>query len=77
MKNHNPSNNIQLPTCLPFLEAICWQTSDISHFSYEEMLSLYERGWIYRGVLADLEGDEKAFVIALARSYGSWISIEN
>lgn len=33
---------------LPFLESICWQTADIYHFTPEEMLSRYERGWEYR-----------------------------
>lgn len=76
MKKQNIVFNAQLPKYLPFLEAICWQTSDMSHFSYEEILSLYERGWVYKGVLADLEGEEREFVKELASTYKSWISSE-
>ncbi len=67
-------NNVLLsPVELPFLRAICWQTEDIAHFTLDEMLSRYERGWVYNGVLADLEGEERAFVARLAKEKGSWL----
>jgi hypothetical protein len=39
------------------------------------MLNRYERGWVYRGVLADLEGEEKAFLRQLAKAKGSWLQV--
>ena len=52
------------------------QTRDVTHFTLEEMLSRYERGWENRGVLAELEGDEREFVKILATKYGSWLSLD-
>ena len=64
---------INIPKHLPFLKAICWQTQDIKHFTLPAMLNRYERGWKYRGVLADLEGEELEFVRKLAQKADSWI----
>lgn len=65
--------DINIPGKLPFLESICWQTQNVRHFSLLEMLNRYERGWRYRGVLADLEGEELEFVRDLAKKTDSWI----
>ncbi len=65
--------NIRIPDNLPFLKSVCWQTQDIRHFTLSEMLSRYERGWQYRSVLADLEGEELEFVRNLVKREGSWI----
>ena len=65
--------NVEIPEKLPFLKSICWQTLDIQHFTLSEMLNRYERGWKYRGVLADLEGKELDFVRNLAKTNDSWI----
>ena len=65
-----------IPQDLPFLKAICWQTDDIKHFTEDEMLDRYERGWMYRGVLADLQGDELEFVHRLAKAKGSWLAAD-
>jgi hypothetical protein len=62
-----------VPTDLPFLKAICWQTDYVEHFTLDEMLNRYERGWKYRGVLADLEGEELEFLRRLANAKGSWL----
>ena len=67
--------DIQIPEQLPFLAAICWDLADINHLSLDEMLNRYERGWIYKGTLADLEGDEKKFLRTLAKAKGSWLQI--
>ena len=67
---------VQVPIQLPFLEAVCWQTPDVRHFTLDEMLDRYERGWGYKGVLADLEGDELVFVQRLARAKGSWLQTD-
>lgn len=69
----NKEKNIEIPENLPFLRSICWYTQDITHFSLSEMLNIYERGWKYRGVLADLEGEELDFVRVLAKKNDSWI----
>ncbi len=63
-----------IPDGLPFLQAVCWQTKDIRNFTLIEMLSRYESGWKYRGVLADLEGEELEFVRRLVKEFGSWIA---
>ena len=63
-----------MPDNLPFLKAICWQTDDVRSFSEDEMLDRYERGLHYRGVLADLEGEELDFLHRLAHAKGSWLS---
>jgi hypothetical protein len=67
--------NIQKPERLPFLEAVCWDLDDINHLDQDEMLNRYERGWAYRGVLADLEGEEKVFLQQLAKAKGSWLQV--
>jgi hypothetical protein len=61
------------PKKLPFLEAICWQTKDVYHFTPEEMLSRYERGWQYRTLFDNLEGEELNFLKDLAKNYHSWL----
>lgn len=64
---------LRVPRQLPFLEAICWQTEDLRHLTPQEMLQRYERGWHYLQVLGELDDQEKTFVNALARRYGSWL----
>ncbi len=61
------------PKNLPFLIAICWQTADVHHFTPEEMLSRYERGWRYRNVFNNLEGEELYFLKELAKHHKSWL----
>ncbi len=61
------------PETLPFLEAVSWQGEVDSQLTPEEMLHRYERGWHYRGVLAEPSAEELAFVQALSQRYGSWI----
>lgn len=65
-----------IPARLPFLQAICWQTADVRHFTQDEMLDRYERGMVYNGVLADLEGLELTFVRQLAKVKGSWLQAD-
>ena len=65
-----------LPQKLPFLEAICWQTQDVYRFSPEQMLSRYERGWEYRKLFKNLEGEELIFLRELAKSYNSWLQVD-
>lgn len=65
-----------IPQKLPFLEAICWQTNDVYRFTPEEMLSRYERGWQYRKIFNNLEGEELIFLKELAKRYHSWLQVE-
>lgn len=64
------------PRKLPFLTAICWDLGDVRVLTADEMLNRYERGWNYRGVLADLEGEERAFLRQLAIIKGSWLQTD-
>ena len=49
---------------------------DVHDLTPDEMLNRYERGWEYRGALADLEGQERAFVHKLAVAKGSWLQVD-
>ena len=60
---------------LPFLESICWQTDNAYQFTEEEMLSRYERGWRYRDIFSNLEGDELKLVKDLVKRYNSWLDV--
>ena len=64
------------PKYLPFLEAVCWDLTSIEHLSLDEILSRYERGWVYRDALADLGGDEREFLKQLAIAKGSWLQLD-
>ncbi|HEY9737360.1 MAG TPA: nucleotidyl transferase AbiEii/AbiGii toxin family protein [Trichocoleus sp.] len=66
---------MKTPQDLPFLKAVCWQLDEIDHLTPQEKLQRYERGWQYRGVLADLSAEEAAFVRELGRRYGSWLAM--
>jgi len=61
---------------IPFFKALCWQTNDIAQFSLDEMLSRYERGWIYLDIVATLGEQERVFLRQLAKRRGSWIGNE-
>lgn len=67
---------LKVPEKLPFLEAVCWQTKDVNHFTPAEMLCRYERGWEYRGVLGEPNAEELRFVKELAQRFGSWLATE-
>jgi hypothetical protein len=69
-------NSVAVPKKLPFLESICWQTANVYRFSPEEMLSRYERGWRYRDIYNNLEGEEIKFLKELSGYYQSWLSVE-
>ncbi|WP_246065437.1 hypothetical protein [Hydrocarboniclastica marina] len=66
---------VRQPRKLPFLEAVCKKLNQRANLEDEQrLLGLYERGWIFRGVLANLEGDEARYVRSLATRYNSWIA---
>ncbi|MBA2749421.1 MAG: hypothetical protein H0U45_11960 [Tatlockia sp.] len=62
-----------VPEQLSFLESICWQTDNVYRFTPEQMLSRYERGWSYRQLFNNLEGEELKFLQKLAKRYNSWL----
>ena len=64
---------ITAPEKLPFLESICWQTENVYRFTPEQMLSRYERGYSYRQLFNNLEGEELKFLHKLAKRYISWL----
>ena len=64
------------PKKLPFLESICWQIADVYKLTQEEMLSSYERGWRYRDIFNNLEGEEVDFLKEIAIKYRSWLVTE-
>ncbi|WP_233220782.1 hypothetical protein [Chlorogloea sp. CCALA 695] len=74
MATSNPTLEvITVPEKLPFLESICWQTDNVYRFTREQMLSRYERGWSYRQLFNNLEGEELKFLQKLAKRYNSWL----
>ncbi len=64
------------PKKLPFLESISWQIADVYKLTPEEMLSSYERGWRYRDIFNNLEGEELDFIKEIAKKYRSWLVVE-
>jgi hypothetical protein len=62
-----------IPKRLPFLESICWQTTNVYQFTPEQMLSRYERGWQYHKLFDNLEGEELNFLKELTSRYKSWL----
>jgi hypothetical protein len=69
-------SEVTIPSSLPFLEAICWQTQDVQQLSLPQMLSCYERGWHYRSILSQLQPEELQFIQQLCSRYGSWLMSE-
>lgn len=66
---------LRQPGSLPFLAKICQKLNQRVNLEDEQrLLGVYERGWIFKGVLGNLEGDEAKYVKALATKYNSWIA---
>ncbi|WP_404366459.1 hypothetical protein [Marinobacter sp.] len=66
---------IKRPEKLPLLDAICQKLNQRVNLEDEpRVLGLYERGWIFKGVLTNLDGPEARYVRALATRYNSWIA---
>ncbi|SFR66091.1 hypothetical protein SAMN05216203_2311 [Marinobacter daqiaonensis] len=66
---------IRQPNKLPLLDAICKKLNQRVNLEDEQrVLALYERGWIFKGVLANLGDAEARYVKALAIRYDSWIA---
>lgn len=66
---------IRRPEKLPLLDAICKKLNQRVNLDDEQrVLGVYERGWIFNGVLANLGGAEARYVRALATRHNSWIA---
>ena len=52
---------------LPFLEAVCWDLRDVYALTPAQMLTRYEKGLEYDGILGKFEQDERAFFEALKK----------
>jgi hypothetical protein len=61
------------PRELPFLAAISWYDRNLDGLRPEEMLSRYEAGWRFRGVLCDPSPEEREWIRYLVKRYGSTI----
>jgi hypothetical protein len=59
----------------PFLTSLCWQGErpSIAHLSERDILSLYERNWRLRGVMADPSAPEVTFIRRIAAAHQSWL----
>jgi hypothetical protein len=62
-----------VPQQLPLLRAISWYDGDPARLSPEEMLSRYEAGWRYCGVLAQPSPEESEWIRCLVERFGSTI----
>jgi hypothetical protein len=66
---------IKRPEKLPLLDAICKKLNQRVKLDDEpRVLGVYERGWIFKGVLSNLGDAEARYVRALATRYNSWIA---
>ena len=66
---------IKRPEKLPLLDAICKKLNQRVNLDDEQrVLGVYERGWIFKGVLGNMNDAEARYVRALATRYNSWIA---
>lgn len=76
-KHHKTSATnapIRRPGRLPFLDAICKRLNQRVNLDDERsVLALYERGWIFYGVLGTPSDAESRYIRSLAARYQSWI----
>lgn len=59
----------------PFLNSLCWQGENpsIEPLTTAEILSLYERNWRLRGVVANLSADETTWIQTYGKLHNSWL----
>lgn len=66
---------LRRPSRLPLLDAICQRLNQRVNVDNEQsILALYERGWIFNGVIATMSEQEARYVRALASRHDSWIA---
>lgn len=68
-------HTLHKPEKLPFLEAVCWDLGDVNLLTQDEILDRYERGWVYKDVLAAILPQEKLYIASLAKAKGSWLQL--
>jgi hypothetical protein len=61
---------------LPFLNALCWQISDVKNLTDIEIIQTYERGWRHLGILAQPSNEEWQLIRDLSYQYQSWLQID-
>ncbi len=66
---------IRVPDDLPFLASIFWFDADYRALAPLEMLSRYEAGWRYLGVLGEPTPEEERFIRALVERFGSILHV--
>ncbi len=67
--------DLRTPEELPFLASISWFDADYRRLEPLEMLSRYEAGWRYLGVLGEPSQEEKRFIRALIARFGSILRV--
>jgi Nucleotidyl transferase AbiEii toxin, Type IV TA system len=76
MNNKEVATAFKIPAEMPFLQAICWQITNVKHLTFPEMLCRYESGWHYWGVLGKPNSEELAFIQQISQHYQSWLVAE-
>ena len=66
---------LRVPEVLPFLASISWFDADYRALDALEMLSRYEAGWRYLGVLGEPSPEEERFIKALVGRFGSVLHV--
>ncbi len=66
---------LRIPEELPFLASISWFDADCRALNALEMLSRYEAGWRYLGVLAEPSPEEERYIKALIDRFGSILHV--
>lgn len=70
---NNDMETIHKPHQTPFLKALCWHGENPNGLNPEDTLAIYERGWRFKGVLAEPTAEEQAYIKKLAHFYQSWL----
>lgn len=76
MNDKEVATAFKIPAEMPFLQAICWQITNVKHLTFPEMLWRYESGWHYWGVLGKPNSEELAFIQQISQHYQSWLVAE-
>ena len=69
------ARDLQIPEELPFSESLSWSDRCWRQLEPREMLSRYEAGWRFRGILAEPSEEEWTLIRALCRRFGSFLDV--
>ncbi len=67
--------DLRVPADLPFLASISWFDADYRALDPLAMLSRYEAGWRYLGVLGEPSPEEERFIKTLVGRFGSILDV--